>query len=165
MRLLKLFGMTHSIHIDTHMSNSFIGRLLQILNSRVANTQMPRFYAPSCQICPEGKGTMIAGALYSEACVGWAAKHLNPSFCDSSLLSGSTRSPAQSSSSSSSSSSAYLRDEGRIKAEDLEIVDGGERYLDGVLVFETGGAPGTGLVATFEVNYLMSVVNCVAISQ
>jgi cysteine-rich repeat protein len=103
---------------------------------------MPRFFAISCEICPEGKSTASTGAMDLGQCMGWPAKFLNPSFCETSSSS--------SSSSGLNYSSVYLADEGAISAEDLEIVEGGSKYIAGVLVFDTATAPGAGVVATFQ---------------
>ena len=108
---------------------------------------MPRYYAPTCKACPDGKSTVAPGATHDSLCVGYAAKYLNPSFCNSSSggigVSTLTRTEL---------ASRYLNDEGSIKRSDLEIVEAGALYLDGLLVFDTAGTPGEGAVVTFQVS-------------
>jgi hypothetical protein len=106
---------------------------------------MPRFNAPSCKLCREGSGTVKTGSIHESECIGWATKYLNPSYCGQSNISAANTFVP-------SAVSKYVNDEGILRQQDLEIVDGGFNYVDGVLVFESEGAPGAGSVASFSVS-------------
>ena len=103
---------------------------------------MPRFYAPSCKLCPDGKGTLSTGAMHDSECVGWAEKFLDPGICNSThkALYNQT------------SSTSYVSDEGALREVDLQVVRNGSGYVDGIMVFDPLVSSGHGAVALFEVS-------------
>ena len=116
---------------------------------------MPRFYAPSCMQCPDGKGTLSTGAIHLSDCVGWAEKFLNPDFCNSThgrLF-------------SKTAATSYLRDEGALRQQDLEVVRNGSRLVDGILVFDTLGSSGQGAVALFKVSGLHASLASISVVE
>jgi hypothetical protein len=116
---------------------------------------MPRFYAPSCMQCPDGKGTLSTGALHQSECVGWAAKFLNPDFCNA------THATLY----SKTAPISYLRDEGALRQQDLEVVRNGSRLVDGILVFDTLASSGQGAVALFKVSGLHGSVASISVVE
>ena len=70
----------------------------------------------ACKACPEGKSTVTPGATHDTSCVGWAAKYLNPSYCNSSSAGIGVSIPSQ-----ELTSSAYLIDEGMPATTDVEF--------------------------------------------